>query len=448
MTKYVHIKLQDYIKSDARLIRKHAKDNEKLPLTKIYNLLSKFFGFRHYHELERIHFSGEWEKPAYTNLTYLPETEMSSLKWNYFNYIRQHMNFVDENKISLERIKSPHSAVVNRLSKDSDTFNFMIIESFIALNNYDFESILENYLAKCQSDPYYKHLSINLNKLIFKILAHTKSENYQKDYQNYLSFDDILRWSAENSSFSCSELTMHLEFMNYKGSKANVTNYEMHGYTIMPIFAFVLSKGLKWNDKLNPVVIDTLKKGSQDIEFIYENNNVNRVLFESVAEKINCHDNSKRRTLKDTVTEISKRSCGLYISSQKDDVMEMNIVKSLFDELNDSKCDNKIRVGLIGFKEEELSELFSKKLDFSAFGIADKNNKDKPLNIQDQIMVAIRNDPDLVIVKDSDGTCDNKCIYDLYQSGYLVLFLTQKHFNREMFLRQDELTGVHYVRDI
>lgn len=148
MTKYISKELAKFIKQDAKLIKKHYPE---LKNADIQNEISRFFGWRHFQELE-INITKE-NYQNFENLNMLRKNSFFNVFQSYLSHLQEKYELFEiDSKIGhIKHKQNIHQYCVKHASLLSDNiedFSLNMHDSVILINNKQMKNIMVEYFEK------------------------------------------------------------------------------------------------------------------------------------------------------------------------------------------------------------------------------------------------------------------------------------------------------------
>lgn len=318
MTKYVYANLVDFLKQDAKIIKKYRKNNN-LNLSTIQTELAKFFGYRHFHELETFHSKNNIFSSTETHLNKLAKDEFEELKKEYNELFISFLDYIKYGKNIFDKISPLWATTIWRDSEETIQYNMVNINYKFVFSNELFEEFMDIYAKEnSYSDPYLKFNIINFNNLVFDILRFVKSDNYSRDYRKYINFVDMSKFLEENTNFQ----SVYLDNYNIYMLNCNEEiKQDQHGYMSMVFSEFCRNIFISTESNINnAIIVKDLIDDDLNHQFNYYDGlpKLMNIIFDHVASLVKKYDSIRinRLSNKDKIKLFSKKSTGIMISKK------------------------------------------------------------------------------------------------------------------------------------
>jgi hypothetical protein len=269
MSKYIHSKMDLYLKSDARKIK---KVHNHLKTADILNILSMILGWRHFNELQKNisnlnnpMFNTRMESAlGITNIDSYTVIELGKIKLEFFFKINEifKLNCITEENFTNSEIKEYKSkydlykiltgAFYNHKNTKRITLkegsgeelliSFVDDSSLIKLSNAEIEKMIDFIFKKYSLDGlggegmWIGRSSVAFNSFI-SALKDSNEENWQKKINLFYSFEKLVNyWKNLAPSKGKNILGNYIYMMpgyNDDNSEISQTCMEQHGYVMM-----------------------------------------------------------------------------------------------------------------------------------------------------------------------------------------------------------------------
>jgi hypothetical protein len=333
MAKYVYAKLVDFLKLDAKIIKKSCT-NESVKLSEIQTELAKVFGYRHFHELETLHSKQNIFLSEDIHLNKLTRYNFNKLKDEYNKVFTYFCDYISYEKCLLDRVNPLWSTVIFRNNKTTIDYNMVADNYKFILNNKLYQELMEIFAKEnAYSDPHLEFHVINFNNLIFDILKYIKSNNYSNDYRDYIGFDAMTNFIQNNKKFKSIYLDNYNILMT--GCNDNI-KAEQHGYMSMVFSEFCkhlfmdTKLGCKHNKK---IIVEDLINCDNNYEFHYYDGlpAIINVFFEHITKLVKKYDNERIDEMdnQSKIELFSKKSVGLMTIKSLDYKLVRDYLKIL-----------------------------------------------------------------------------------------------------------------------
>ncbi len=416
MTKYVYANLVDFLKQDAKVIKKHCKE-KNIHLSKIQTELAKFFGYRHFHELEIFHSKSNIFSSTETHLDKLTRDSFEKLKSEYNELFTSFSDFIEYDKNIFDKIKPLWSTVIFRDSKDTIHYNTAKYYPNFIFNNTLFEDFMNIYARKnSYSDPHLEFHVINFNNLIFDILKFVKSDNYSKDYKNYISFNNLNSFLNKNTKFK----SVYLDNYNILMSSSNEEmRSEQHGYIAMFFSEFCRHPFIGTESKSDKdIIVKDLINDEFNHCFHYYDGlpKLINIIFDHVAILVKKYDSERISELsnRDKIKLFSNKNTGLMISKE----LNYDLVKEYLTTIDVVRKNNPPSIWFIDNNDDEIKDIiFEEKFASKRAQLNSGNFREQYYRIITKTAV------DIFIINSNTEGFELKYVKQAVETGHLVFLL-------------------------
>lgn len=298
MSKYIHPKLDHFLKMDARLIKAR---NPKLKKTEILNSLSKLFGWRHYNELIN-NLNKEAFSKELIDISKMEFDDLNSIKNNYFTQIYSLFPLDEIEEIydpcnilknpfynliydpynilknPFYNLKNQKKYVINKGLGNKLMINLCSDEIYIDLENKDVEDLIEFIIERnsISSSMWLSRSKIYISNLMTAFKNDTRTLNFQEEFIKCHSLNYLIDYfkSAEATTEKkyLSGLENYIMMIPGYCKEDDIIHEEsnlQHLFLVMIFFMF--NKGfLKRNsNNLKTYKINELREHKGEIEFEY-----------------------------------------------------------------------------------------------------------------------------------------------------------------------------------
>jgi hypothetical protein len=430
MAKYVYAKLVDFLKLDAKIIKKSCT-NKSLKLSEIQTELAKVFGYRHFHELETLHSKQNIFLSEDIHLNQLTRYKFNELKNKYLSVFTSFSESISYNKSLFDRIIPLWSTTIIRDSKTIVHYNMAANNYKFILNNQLYQELMEIFARQnAYSDPYLEFHVLNFNNLIFDILKYIQSDNFSNDYKNYIGFDVMTDFIKNNKKFK----SIYLDNYNILMNNCNEdTKAEQHGYMSMVFSEFCrhpfMDMKFRSKDK-KEIIVEELITDNNNHEFHYYDGlpKVINIFFEYIRvlvkkyddECIDAMDNQSKIEL------FSKKSVGLMTIKSLDYSLVHDYLKSLD---NNWAYDKKPLICFIDNNNEQVKNIIYNQ------SYSSKRIQFNQTEFKIQYLEGLRIDADIFIMNSTLEGYKEKYVRQAIEIGHNVILLDPKDtFNCQTML--------------
>lgn len=451
MTKYVHEKLANYIKSDAKKVKKSSPNCKNIPLTKISNALSTVFGYRHYHELKATN-DKMTQNENFTEIGSLSYNELSNLTNSYVSFIRNNFNdnynYRDNDYLSVNNFKYTMIKEINRGSNSITKIDMN--SNFITFNfsNEEFKEFTTNYCMakKRHSNKDWTNRILEFNELAFYVIKENKEKSYINAYKKLMKINGLLEARKTVSkkiakrideylySFGCSSLN------DVKDVKII---HKFQGYILTQLTSFINDAPFKENypNDLKSISMTDLKLGSNNLHFKYQSITIIKEFMEGVIGFINNYDVNNGKMQK---IDVLSQSIGCIIASNKTLEEKFATIKKYLTLRKNKNTEKVICVGFSNSEFELYKNINTSRTDSSLCFMWITNDEDNESAIS--FKTALKYDPYTIIINEPLKNEETRRMYlASYESGHLVLSLFKSNYCVNDFI---ELQGGYFCNSL
>lgn len=249
MSKIIHIKLNTFIKSDAKKIKNNCKN---LKLSEIQNGLSTIFGWRHFNELEK-NIKNNIDNKEFLQIKLMSFQDLLKLKQLYFEKVYE--NFHTDKEIYQDPYSIRGGLFYNLINKKKTiikhgvgvdlNLNFIKNRHSISLSNEEIECLIKNIIGSMNGDMWRERSKCAINGLIEALKADDRVLSYQNEINKCFSFEYLVDYLKNHPSKNMNSKKLYSLYnyvintpgfgLEYFESDVEIDKVvqEQHGYVFM-----------------------------------------------------------------------------------------------------------------------------------------------------------------------------------------------------------------------
>jgi hypothetical protein len=414
MSQKTHKNLARLIKSDAKIIKKHSKINT----TKILDELSKFWGYRHFHELNIINQNIVTNSE---NLSLSDYSKLNKIKNKYSAYVLLKFDYnfsYNESNISkILPLKEMNFKNKNNKVNDINFINKKVCFSFNKIELYELVKhtiMFRRHTDKSIEDCSMLHLYHDAVKNVINI---HEEKDIVKSYKRYLNIENLILDSNKllpnkNKPLNKYLLMIETDLIKKHNKLVKLIHRLFQTDIVNSSFSEELSKYdnvFKYNDIIN---------SNNTTRFTCEGEHYKGIIIDFVYNKLFEVSLSKHKD--NNYSAISNHSVGCFLITDLGNNPEQKMLdiltsrKSQLDEINqEALC------LVIGLSTSSINEKFINN-DINKQRVCYIPNDDGDIN--NAIKSSLRTDPDIIYILDDVQDKETlKLIISSVESGHQVL---------------------------